>query len=833
VAAHLHDYDLLGELGGADGADVWLARERQTGELVAVRLDPARPGSPPPQPAVLRNLGPGVPAVERACPLCRQPISDWRRFCGHCGTDVAGLGASGSGAGDLDLLRGEAERQNLDLLGRMTRAEGGDAVFFAQDRGTGQIVALTLEPGSGEAGGSPPVQTTAFTPRRVTLATGAQDTAPAGTGPGTPGAPPAATLPETVAGSAPAPGAAEPDADTRVCPACSRVFGPDVRFCSHDGSVLRAAAATDDLIGQILGDRYHILRAIGRGGMGQVYLAEHVKMGRRCAVKVMHRSMSQDTTAVSRFGREAANASRIAHPNVATIFDFGETNDRLIYLAMEYVEGASLSALLEGGRQLEVPRALRFAIEIAAALDAAHREGVVHRDLKPDNILIGRRGGDEFVKVVDFGIAKAMDAASSGLTQTGFVVGTPRYMSPEQLIAEDVDGRTDIYAVGLVLYEMLVGRSPATDEDGTLRLTARLTEPPPSARAANPAVPPELDDVIVKALARVPSDRFQTANDLRAALVACSAPVRAAATSPGTHARPTPAAPAPSAAPPKPPPAAAIPAAPASAAPARAAPAAAARQPAETPDGTARGGQPVPGVSAGERRPFPLAFSPRLVAIAAVLLLSAGFAAWLIPRGREAPTEVTGQPGVPAADASAPVPADEGSSTPAPAATSSQQTVPEPASAAASTSTAAPPTTTPTDTRAPAPAREQTTPAAPVRETPPAPIQPPPSFETVAHGEVRRFGAAIESRSMARVRAVFGAGGLSAEFDNELRSVLDATATPRVQVDIVGTSADALRVVFRMRITDGASGETVFSELLDAAFARAGSSWILIRIARR
>ena len=186
--------------------------------------------------------------------------------------------------------------------------------------------------------------------------------------------------------------------------------------------------------------------------MGRVYLAEHVKMTRQCAIKVMNPGMMNDAQAVTRFAREASNAARILHPNVAAVFDFGES-DRIVYLVMEYVDGDSLSTVLARDHALDPRRAIDLAAQIADGLAAAHELGIVHRDLKPDNVIITRsRSGKEIAKVVDFGIAKAVsDSPKDALTRSGLVIGTPEYMSPEQLLGDPVDPRSDIYSLGCIL----------------------------------------------------------------------------------------------------------------------------------------------------------------------------------------------------------------------------------------------------------------------------------------------------------------------------------------------------------------------------------------------
>ena len=248
----------------------------------------------------------------------------------------------------------------------------------------------------------------------------------------------------------------------KLCPTCSAEYPATERFCPKDGTALRALTSElTDLVGSVIAERYHVLSKLGEGGMGQVYLAEHVKMGRRSAVKVMHPGMVHDTAAIGRFNREAANASRIDHPNVAGIYDFGETADGLVYLAMQYVEGETLTQVAQAGVALPPARAAEITRQAAEGLHAAHAMGIVHRDLKPDNIMVSRDAdGLDCVKVVDFGIAKAAGSDGQKVTRTGIVVGTPEYMSPEQLSGEEVDGRSDQYSLALVAFNLLAGDLP-------------------------------------------------------------------------------------------------------------------------------------------------------------------------------------------------------------------------------------------------------------------------------------------------------------------------------------------------------------------------------------
>src|SRR5437899_5072636 len=257
------------------------------------------------------------------------------------------------------------------------------------------------------------------------------------------------------------------------------------------------------------------MKKLGEGGMGQVYLAEHVKMGRKSAIKVLNPSMVYDPDAVARFNREAANASRISHPSVCAIYDFGETPEGMIYLAMEFIEGEPLTEVLEREGALPVPRAAAIVAQTAEALQAPHDLGIVHRDLKPDNIMVARtRDGADLIKVVDFGIAKAVggDEAGQKVTKTGLVVGTPEFMSPEQLSGDKVDGRSDLYSLGLVLFRMLTGKLPFEATSVQETMIKRLTDEPITLAAARPdlAFPPGLQEVLDAALTRSPADRYQS-----------------------------------------------------------------------------------------------------------------------------------------------------------------------------------------------------------------------------------------------------------------------------------------------------------------------------------
>jgi serine/threonine protein kinase len=542
-------YDILGELGRAeDGALGLLARDRTTQQLVAVRIEAAPTGHPP-KVVVTPALNSTVPAMQRSCPICKSNILDWRRFCAQCGADLSGVELRSNDAESRSLLERvlQASQKQLELIGQVNRAEGGGAVYFGYERESKRIVALDLlrqQAADGTSGYSFAVTSTVERTRLFDPAAFSAGPTPLPPAPRLDAAPPPLPQPDYTSPPVPAPQYTSPpvarpahtptptpppltaalsNEPRKVCPACGAEYDAKTRFCPDDGSVLRAQGATDELIGEVIADRYHVLKKIGQGGMGQVYLAEHVRMGRRCAIKVMNRSLSQDTGAVSRFAREAANAARINDPNVAHIYDFGESKEHGIYLAMEYVEGEVLSRILERERVLPVERALRIAVQVTRALGAAHKEGVVHRDLTPNNIVVGNASGEiDLVKVVDFGIAKAMQDSGDGLTRTGFVVGTPRYMSPEQLLADPVDGRSDLYSLGCIMFEMLAGSHPFVGPDGSHQTSKRLSEPAPHPRERNPNIPPALDAVVVKALARNPGERFANAHDLRQAMEAAA-----------------------------------------------------------------------------------------------------------------------------------------------------------------------------------------------------------------------------------------------------------------------------------------------------------------------
>lgn len=267
------------------------------------------------------------------------------------------------------------------------------------------------------------------------------------------------------------------------------------------------------LDGRRLTDRYVLEEELASGGMGTLWLARDEVLGRSVAIKVLYDHLAKDRELLERFRMEAVAAARLSHPAVVRVFDTG-TSDGVVFIVMEFVEGRSVADLLRERGTLPAGEASQIARGVLKALAHAHREGVIHRDVKPGNILVSR--GDH-VKLADFGIAKAA-FAEEDLTTTGNLLGTSRYLSPEQVSGDDVGPRSDLYAVGIVLFEMLTGRPPFQAESHIATATMRLTADPPPPRSLRPGIPRRLDAVVTKALARDPADRFQTAEEMSEAV---------------------------------------------------------------------------------------------------------------------------------------------------------------------------------------------------------------------------------------------------------------------------------------------------------------------------
>jgi serine/threonine protein kinase len=275
--------------------------------------------------------------------------------------------------------------------------------------------------------------------------------------------------------------------------------------------------------GEVLADRYRIVDRLGRGGMGEVYLATHVAIGRQVAIKILRADAQENPEMARRFLQEARTSSQLRHPNIVDITDFGHNDRGAPFFVMELLEGEDLKSLVKRERTLPWPRVCAIATQICAALSAAHASGVVHRDMKPDNVYLLRHGDYEHVKVLDFGIAKVLSGQEAGeATRTGVLLGTPHYMSPEQASDDPLDGRSDIYAMGVLLYRMVAGQLPFRGPSFMKVLGQQIHEPPPPPSLFAPpgTLSDEAEAIILKCLAKRREDRYQSADELAAALLA-------------------------------------------------------------------------------------------------------------------------------------------------------------------------------------------------------------------------------------------------------------------------------------------------------------------------
>jgi serine/threonine-protein kinase len=273
--------------------------------------------------------------------------------------------------------------------------------------------------------------------------------------------------------------------------------------------------------GDIIADRYRVMAPIGRGAMGMVYRAEHVQISKVMAIKLLHPELQQNPENVARFHREAESASRLNHPNTVHVFDFGRTESGSLYLVMEYVDGDDLAKVLDKDGPMPFGRVAYLCAQVAGSVEDAHAAGIVHRDLKPENIVISEGRDGETAKVLDFGLAKLFaGTVETQVTSAGTIVGTPYYMSPEQIHGQDLDGRSDVYALGAIMYECVVGKPPFEAPNPVGVLSKHLSEEPlrPSARSPL-SVPAEADEIILRCLEKDPDNRYQTAEEVRQALI--------------------------------------------------------------------------------------------------------------------------------------------------------------------------------------------------------------------------------------------------------------------------------------------------------------------------
>ena len=313
-----------------------------------------------------------------------------------------------------------------------------------------------------------------------------------------------------------------------VCEKCHRDSTPGALFCSFCGTTFASDApetpTPDPWLGQTLKGMYLVQEKIAVGGMGQVYKALHVALDAPFAVKIVKRGLLSDPGVVARFQREARAVSKLHHPNVVAVTDFGQAEDGTLFMVMEFVSGRSLARVIAEEAPLHEHRVVRIGAQILSAFAEAHAQKLLHRDLKPENVMIeSRRDAPDSVKVLDFGIAKLQMEGASTLTRAGLVCGTPGYMSPEQLLGGELDGRSDLYSVGVVLYEMLTGLLPfdaATPVHLAQRLMAEVPEVPSSRRPS--PVSPDLEAVVMRALASRREDRPKSAADMRDELLRCA-----------------------------------------------------------------------------------------------------------------------------------------------------------------------------------------------------------------------------------------------------------------------------------------------------------------------
>lgn len=334
------------------------------------------------------------------------------------------------------------------------------------------------------------------------------------------------------------------------CPSCRTEYADDAQFCTRDGTRLialadpGAEARTTEaarrpvgeeapvgmaMVGRVLDGRYRVEKKVGEGGMSFVYLATDVATRERCAIKVLSAALSQDANAMARLKREASLGMRLAHPNVCHIIRLGETEDGLVYVVMPFVEGEILSDRNNRLGRIDLDETVRLVRDMATGLELAHGLKIVHRDLKPENIMVCKRpDGTEYAVVMDFGLAKERRAGAElqKLTATGIILGTPEFMSPEQLRGKPLDARTDIYSLALLTYEMLTGRLPFQGKTQQEMMIARLRSDPIPLRKMRPDLvfSEAVERVLNKAMARNPDERYQTTLEFAGALAEAAAP---------------------------------------------------------------------------------------------------------------------------------------------------------------------------------------------------------------------------------------------------------------------------------------------------------------------
>lgn len=312
----------------------------------------------------------------------------------------------------------------------------------------------------------------------------------------------------------------------KFCSFCNRKYDINSAFCPYDGKELSMVAPDEDLVGRIIDNKYQLQEHIARGGTGAIFRALHLQLNVPIAVKVMHADRVNDVTSVERFRREAYAAMQVRHPNAIAVFDFGVTEDKLVYVVMELLSGMSLRQRLKQQCYYSIIEVNNIMQQICAAVAIAHKHNIVHRDLKPENIFLQNDNGTDVIRVLDFGLAKLRNLGEnedqSSITRNGLVVGTPLYMSPEQSRGRHVDRRSDIYSLGVILYELLTGHLPFRAQSFSALAIKHATEPPKPIYDIRPGLPGVINAVVMHALEKSPQKRpnslFTWAAELQAAV---------------------------------------------------------------------------------------------------------------------------------------------------------------------------------------------------------------------------------------------------------------------------------------------------------------------------
>lgn len=300
----------------------------------------------------------------------------------------------------------------------------------------------------------------------------------------------------------------------KICPSCEKECRDTTIFCPFCGTKI-TVADNESFVGKTIDGKYLVEKLVGQGGMGNVYKARHLHMDTTLAIKILHPHLVTDATSVERFRREARAALAVDHSNAIKVMDFGVSDGKTVYLVMEFLEGQSLRQIIKQQGAISPSRTVEIAKQICGALGAAHAKNIIHRDMKPDNIVLLNPGTpQEIVKVLDFSIAKLKTADGAGLTQQGMVVGTPQYMSPEQGEGRELDQRSDIYSVGVILYEMLTGQLPFKAASPVALVLKHIHSLPRPITELNGQVPKAIEAVVMKALSKKREERQQTVHQL-------------------------------------------------------------------------------------------------------------------------------------------------------------------------------------------------------------------------------------------------------------------------------------------------------------------------------